>query len=66
MAGRYAQQNSYEEDPVWSRDARPRSPMVYPGPQPHNGNFYGPQTAYPHTTMVHSSIKPVPDSDIYK
>lgn len=60
-----ARPGGYDEEPIWSRggayDYRPRSPTGVP-PQ---GAFYSPNP-YPHTTMVHSSAKPLKDSDVYK
>jgi hypothetical protein len=62
---------NYDQEPVWTRNSydfqpQPRHTTSYPAvPHTHSaigGVSNGPQ----HTTIVHSSIKPVPDSDIYR
>uniref|UniRef100_A0A0N5BJT4 Zeta-sarcoglycan n=1 Tax=Strongyloides papillosus TaxID=174720 RepID=A0A0N5BJT4_STREA len=54
---------SYHEDPVWSR-----GPSQDPYKNHHS--YYNSFQRFPqsgeHTTVIHSSIKPMPDSDIYK
>ncbi|CAD5216189.1 unnamed protein product [Bursaphelenchus xylophilus] len=66
MATRFG---NYDDDAVWTRgtyEMRPRSPGPIPPASPNNGVYYNAPGNIPHTTMVHSSMKPVPDSDIYK
>lgn len=78
MANRYYGGYHHHEDespPVWTRAADPPArggyevatrpppsqPMIY---QP-NYHHPSPSNIPPHTTIVHSSIKPVPDAEIY-
>lgn len=69
---RYGMRN-YDDDPVWatqnnSYDYQPRHVSPY-STVPHAHSVIGgapPNNVPQQTTIVHSSIKPVPDSDIYR
>lgn len=68
MGSRYGLRASeaYDDEPIWTRgngyDLRNKSsPVRY---QPSQAPTQNPSRQT--TTIVHSSIKPVPDSDIYK
>lgn len=62
---------SYDDDPVWTtQNNSDYQPRVSPYSVPHTHSVIGanvpPNNAPQHTTIVHSSIKAVPDSDIYR
>uniref|UniRef100_A0A915E4S5 Uncharacterized protein n=1 Tax=Ditylenchus dipsaci TaxID=166011 RepID=A0A915E4S5_9BILA len=68
MGSRYGGPAGYDEDAVWSRGdggynmRKSPPPLIYSAhPSAHNHNPH--HTSH---TIVHSSIKPMPDSDIYK
>uniref|UniRef100_A0A0N4Z515 Zeta-sarcoglycan n=1 Tax=Parastrongyloides trichosuri TaxID=131310 RepID=A0A0N4Z515_PARTI len=53
----------YHDDPVWSRGIN-QDP--YKSIHPFHNSFQQLPHGEEHTTVIHSSIKPIPDSDIYK